>query len=376
MSRRLGQVIQRGAYSWLVRIFLGTDDNGKRLYANKTIRGTRKDAQAYLNAWLRDKDQGLVVRPSKITLSEHMDEWLDTHVSTKVEPETLGNYRDIVRLYIKPTLGFRKICDLTPLEIQRTYASMRSHLSPRTVVLVHTLLKSSLDVAVAWGRLSSNPVGFVDPPKRESREMTALNPEECLRFIEAAKSDPLYPMFLVSLSTGMRPGEVLALKWKDVNLESGTLQVNRSVTRKGRYKDPKTKKGRRQIQLTPTVVEVLRQHRVEQSRMLREIGAGSVDTDLVFVQKNGRPWKDRNVARHHFKQILEKAGLPDIRLYDLRHTFATTLLLNGEHPKVVADIMGDSTVETVLDTYSHVLPIMHKRAADKIEAQFFRDKSV
>jgi len=233
------------------------------------------------------------------------------------------------------------------------------------------MIKASLRQTVIWGRLVSNPADLVEPPKREYHEMKTMDFEQARIFLEYAKADPLYPMFLVSLTTGVRPGEVLAMKWSDFDLDTGTVSIRRAVTRKKRYKDPKTAKGRRLIRLAPSVARVLREYKAKQMDRCRATGKRFQQSGLAFVQENGRPWGERNVARHHFKQILRKAGLPDLRWYDLRHTCATLLLLDGEHPKVVADLLGDASVETVLDTYSHVLPVLHERAALRMETRLF-----
>ena len=199
-----------------------------------------------------------------------------------------------------------------------------------------------------------------------------LTPEQVSRFLEAAKNDPWYALFLTAVTTGMRPGEYLALQWKDINFETRTLSVKRTVTPKGEFQEPKTARSRRSIRLLPSVIQALRSHRIHQAEWRLKQGEAYVNKDLVFASETGQPLNERNLVNRHFKPILRAAGLPEtLRLYDLRHTCATLLLAAGENPKVVSERLGHASVTLTLDTYSHVLPDMQQAAADKLEALLF-----
>ncbi len=368
-----GQIISRGERTFLVRVYMGRDESGKRKYHNKTIHGNKKDAQAYLNQVLRDKDLNLFAEPSKKTLNEYLDQWLESTVKSRVRDRTYRDYCSLLDRYIRPALGGRRISQIGPMEIQAVYGQLTERgLSARTVRYAHGILRDALQQAVKWQLLPRNPVEFVDLPRQERREMLVLSPEQVSRFLDAAKNDPWYALFLTAVTTGMRPGEYLALQWKDLNLEARTLSVNRTVTPKGEFQEPKTARSRRSIRLVPTVIQALRAHRIQQAEWRLSQGAAYANRDLVFASETGEPLNERNLVQRHFKNILRAAELPEaLRLYDLRHTCATLLLSAGENPKVVSERLGHASVTLTLDTYSHVLPDMQQAAADRLEALLF-----
>lgn len=365
-----GQIINRGERIFLVRVFLGRDDNGQRKYLNHTVHGTKKDAQAYLNQVLRDRDLGVFVEPSKRPLNEYLDEWLETAVKPRVRERTYDDYCSLLTRYIRPELGGRQLSQIGPMEIQKVYGQLiETGLSPRTVRYAHGVLRDALQQAVKWQLLQRNPAEFVDLPRHQRREMQVLSPEQVSLFLDASKSNPWHALFLTAVTTGMRPGEYLALQWKDINFATRTISVVRTVTPKGEFQEPKTSRSRRSIRLLPSVVQALRAHRIRQAEFRLKQGQVYDDKDLVFASETGNPLNERNLVNRHFKPLLKAAGLPDtLRLYDLRHTCATLLLAAGENPKVVSERLGHASVALTLDTYSHVLPDMQQAAADKLEA--------
>lgn len=373
-----GQIIQRGENVFLVRVFLGRDKDGKRRYHNKTIHGTKKDAQRYLTAVLRERDLGTFAEPTRMTLDEYLDKWLEAAVKPRVQTRTYDDHEAILKRYVREPLGLKKLHQITSIEIQNLYSSMmQKGLSPRTVRYLHAVLHDALDQAVTWGLIPKNPAArkLVDLPRQERREMQAMSPEQAKRFLQAAKKDPWYPLFLLALTTGMRPEEYLALQWKDISFETATASVCRALIRRGkgwRFEEPKTARSRRSVKLSPTLVQALQAHKKRQAAQRLKAGATYQNLDLVFAGEGGLPLHASNLTRRHFKPILEKAGLPStFRLYDPRHTCATLLLAAGENPKVVSELLGHSTVRLTLDTYSHVLPDMQKGAVEKMEAMLF-----
>jgi integrase len=213
-------------------------------------------------------------------------------------------------------------------------------------------------------------------PRQEKPEMMYLSPEETIKFLETAKGDKLFLVFFVALETGMRPEEYLALQWKDIDFENKTIAVRRAlVGRRGGgfiFTEPKTARSRRNIPLSNSVILALKSHRRIQleERMKRDVEYQN--HDLIFASQLGTPILHRNLLRRHFRPILEKAKLPNIRLYDLRHTTATLLLSTGENPKVVSERLGHASIVLTLDTYSHVLPNMQKAATGKLERMLYK----
>ena len=374
-----GHIESRGENTWLVRVYLGRDSRaGKRRYHNHTVRGTKKDAQKYLNAVLREKDLGTFVEPVKITLDQHLDQWLETAAKCRLSEGTFASYEYMLKRYVRPLLGYRKLATLSPLDLQMLYNALQSRgLSARTVRYVHSVLSSALKQAIKWRMLTHNPASAVDVPRHERREMRAFSPEEAGRFLAAASGDRYCVLFAFALTTGMRPEEYLSLQWKDLDLKTGITSVQRTLIwrRKGGgwcFGEPKTPRSRRTIPLPASVVRALATHRRLQAEERLKAGSNYTQHDLVFATSEGGPLMLRNLIRRHFKPILKRAGLPDsIRLYDLRHSCATLLLAAEENPKVVSERLGHASIVLTLDTYSHVLPSMQKAASDKLETMLF-----
>jgi integrase len=373
-----GQVIKRGEKNWLVRIFMGRDAQGKRRYLNTTVRGTKRDANDYLSKALTAISTGSFVARSPVTVSEYLDKWLETAARGRVRARTFTDYSELLARHVRPSLGAIKLTELRPLDIQALYTKMQDNgLSPRTIRYVHAVLSSALKQAVKWLMLAQNPAVLVDLPKASRKEMQALSVSEVERFMQAAAEDRWHPIFAVALATGMRPEEYLALQWKDVDLEKGTAVVQRALVwnRKGGgwyFSEPKTKQSRRNIPLSVSIVALLTVHRRRQAEERLKAGPEYQNNDLVFATPLGTPILARNLLCRHFKPILSRAELsPSLRLYDLRHTCATLLLSANEHPKVVSERLGHSSVTITLDVYSHVLPSMQQGASDKLERLLF-----
>ncbi|HMQ04883.1 MAG TPA: tyrosine-type recombinase/integrase [Pyrinomonadaceae bacterium] len=372
-----GQIIKKKDKTWLVRIFLGRDTNGKRKYFGKIIHGTKKNAETYLNAKLREKDLGVFVEPASMPLSEFLDRWLEEIAKPRVRKSTFASYEMMLRLYVKPRLGTKRLSDVEAHEIQKVYNEMRkSGLSSRTVRYAHNVLSSAFKQAIKWQMLVRNPCDVCVLPRLEKSEMKYFMPDEVSRFLAVAREDKHFLVFHLALETGMRPEEYLAVQWKDIDLETGILSVRRALiwNRTGggfRFEEPKTSKSRRSIPLSDTVVTALKNYRRTQLEQRMRLGGDYANLDLVFATELGTPISSKNLRDRHFKPLMKKAGLAEIRLYDLRHTTATLLLSAGENPKVVSERLGHASIVLTLDTYSHVLPTMQKEATSKIEKLMF-----
>ena len=373
-----GQIIKRGDKRWLVRIFQGRDENGKRRYVNKTIRGTKKNAETYLTAKLRDKDLGINIEPAAESLNKYLDKWLDTAAKPRLRTRTFDDYTSLLKRYVRDPLGAIRLSDLRPVDIQRLYRSMQDNgLSPRVIRYTHAVLSSALKQAIKWEMIFRNPAAVVDLPRLARKEMRAMTPDEASAFLAAVSDTRMSALFIFALTTGMRPQEYLALKWSDIDLKKGTATVHRAIVwsqKKGigwHFDEPKTSRSRRTIPLPASTMRALSEHRRRQGEERLRVGSEWQDHGLVFTTKFGSPIDIPTLTKQWYKPALVKAELPMFRLYDLRHTHATLLLSNGENPKVASERLGHSTIVLTLDTYSHVLPDMQEEAAKRIEKALF-----
>lgn len=372
-----GQLIKRSDNTFTVRIFLGRDSDGKRRYFNKTIRGSKKDAQKWLTAKLREKDLGQLIEPASIPLNIYLDRWLEEVARFKVRLSTFYGYEAKIKVHVRNSIGTKRLCDLEAYDIQKLYNGMiRRGLSAKTVRHVHNVLSPALKQAVRWKLLNQNPCELCILPRITKKEMNCFTPEETTIFLEHAKTDRYYSAFVVAIETGMRPEEYLGLQWKDIDFDQARLKITRAlVLRKGGgfiFTEPKTSQSRRTIPLSQSAIAALKLHRLMQLEARMKINDAYQDYDLVFPSEAGTPTLYGNLDRRHFKKIISSAGLKKIRLYDLRHTMATLLLSSGINPKIVSERLGHSSIALTLDTYSHVLPTMQRDATEEIKKLMFR----
>lgn len=348
-----------------------TDSTGKRrqIWRRAQSKSDAKDISTNLSRQL--DESGSESFEHELILGQYLDRWLET-ARQKVSERSYGSYESLLSLYIRPALGKKRLAKLRPLDIQEVVNEMKQRgLSGRTVRYAHTVFSSALKQAVRWRLMTSNPAQFVELPKRIRNEMRALSPEQAKLFLANAAKDRHGLIFEVAVITGMRPEEYLALQWADLDLKQGTATVKRTLVQRPKgggwyFGEPKTSQSRRTIPLPHYVVRKLMKHRGEQAEERLKLGDEYHNNGLVFATHTGTPLSIRNLKRRHFKPILRKAELPEIRLYDLRHTCATLLLVAGENPKVVSERLGHASIVLTLDTYSHVLPSMQKSATEKL----------
>ncbi|HET6659226.1 MAG TPA: site-specific integrase [Rubrobacter sp.] len=326
----------------------------------RTVYGkTRKEAADKLAKALSDRTEGIVYDDENLTVGEYLDTWLKCSVRGSVRQSTYDRDAYLVEKHIEPALGRIKLKNLSSAHVQGFYSDrLDSGLSAATVHKAHTILHKALARAVAWQIVPRNATDAVEPPRPVPREMRPLFPAEARKLLDAARGDRLEALYVLAVTTGMRQGELLALKWQDVDLENATASVKRTLTRTGgRYVlgEPKTKKSRRSIRLTPRATDVLEQHLGRQLWDIRMLGDNYADQGLVFSTDTGAFINPSNVRRRSFAPLLRKANLPHMRFHDLRHTCATLLLGKGTHPKFVQELLGHATVAITLDTYSHVM---------------------
>jgi integrase len=359
-GRGEGSISQRSEDGlWVARRSAGYGPDGKRRRLVAYGR-TKGEAMGKLRT-LQGLDPRVGVA-DRVTLAGFLDNWLAI-VKPRVEPNTYGPYERHVRLHLVPVIGHVALAKLAPIDVQVLYARLGDQgVSPALARKVGTTLTVALGEAVSMKLITSNPARLVKKPKAARPEIKVLDPDQVQAFLGAARQDRLYPLYLTALDTGMRPGELFALVWEDVDLRGGYVIVRRSLEDIGghlRVKEVKTKKGRRRIDLAETTIRTLRSHRLAMARL--GFGDGP-----VFPNTVGTWLRIGDVTKDSFKPILARAKLAHCGLYTLRHTMATLLLLADENPKVVSERLGHSSITLTLDTYSHVLPTMGKRAALKM----------
>jgi integrase len=331
---------------------------------------TRKDVSVKLTKAMADRDKGIVFDDENLTLSDFLGTWLSDCVRGTIRESTFERYESIVQLHITPALGRLRLKALNPARVQSFYRDrLDSGLSPATVQKIHVVLHKALKQAVKWSLIPRNVTEAVTVPRPAPQEMRPLSVDEVRRFLQAASDEPLEALYVLAVHTGMRQGELLALKWNDVDLEAGAVSVRRTLSRvNGHYRlgEPKTKKSRRTVKLTGAAVEALRKHLSRQMEDMERLGDLYRDQELVFASGSGGILNPSNLRQRSFNKLLKKAELPEIRFHDLRHTCAT-LLSRNVHPKIVQETLGYANVAITLDTYSHVLPGMGDKATSAME---------
>jgi integrase len=278
----------------------------------------------------------------------------------------------MIEPHIIPALGRLKLKDLNPVHVRSFYREkLDSGLSAATVRKMHSVLRKALKQAVLDGLIPRNVCEAVKPPKVERKEIKPLDREQAKALLEAASADRLEGLYVLAIHTGMREGELLGLKWDDVDLEAGVLRLRRALVREGskvKLGDLKTPKSRRSVRLTRAAAEALRSHLERQLEEMERMGSLYQPGGLVFATESGTLINPSNLRNRSFKPLLKHAGLPDMCFHDLRHTCATLLLTQGTHPKLVQELLGHATIAMTLDTYSHFLPSMGDQTVRAMEA--------
>ena len=342
---------------------------GKRQYLSGK---TQKEVEGKLTATRRLVSDGLPLASGRATVAEFMGEWLEGREGS-LRPLTLLRYQGLIRRHVLPDIGHVRLARLQPQNLQKLYrAKLAAGLSSTTVHHLHTVLHGALRQAVRWGLVARNVADLVDPPRIARKEMSFLNTEQAGALIAAASGDRLEALFVLAVTAGLRQGELLALRWHDVDLERGVLAVTGTAQRvNGRFviSEPKSERSRRQVILSRRAVEAMTRHRAAQAAERLEAEEWA-DLDLVFANTKGRFIESQNLNYRYFHPLLERAGLPWIRFHDLRHTAASLMLVRGVHPRVVADMLGHANASLVLERYSHVTDAMHRDAARAIDDLF------
>jgi integrase len=399
MARRTN--IRRRGKSWVVYFRV----NGRQIWRTFSDReyggsaGAREAAELYLAQSQAKRIRGEFRRPVKMRFGDFAAEWLKVYAKPNVKVRTYEAYETSLRVHLVPEFGDLLLSEISRKAIDSLVADwlaggpdyqervrlareieakrakeedrdprpVKLGRSPGTISNALTPLREMLGHAVEWEYLTANPALGVKRPRIERTEMHVLGAEEVGKLLEAARdrraSAYAYPLLLTAVTTGVRRGELLALRWGDVDWNSGRVWVRRNVTRSGRFQEPKTRGSVRAIAMMPSLATALRLHRMA--------SAWKDEDDLLFPSETGGPLDGGNLVRREFKPALRRAGLPQIRFHDLRHSFASLLIAQGEHPKLISEQLGHASVQITLDRYGHLLPASYDSAGERLEAALF-----
>lgn len=364
---------------WRGSIVVGRDDAYRPVRRYVSGR-TRLAVHERLQALIQEHRSGQIVRGDRQTVSQFLDRWLEDFARPKVRFSTYRNYVGLVANKIKPHIGGYRLLEIGPLHIQNLLGTLeRKGDSPYRRAQVHSLLYSALARAVKWGMIATNPCISVDAPRLPTKEVIVIDEIQANILLQAAEPERLYALFVLGIESGLRLGELCGLRWQDINFRKGTLSVQRTAIEEqftdadGKVRirpgtgEPKTDKGRRLIVLTDAALHVLRRH---QKKMLSE---GHLT--WVFCDNRGGLLRRSNFNRRIWKPLIEKAAKkvpagyelpPGFQFRHLRHTAASFRITQGDHPKVVQELLGHSRISVTMDRYSHLSPSLQKASAQRL----------
>jgi integrase len=351
---------------------------GKR--KRKVVYGeTRKEVADKLKKLHRDQAGGMLVAGDRQTVGQYLDHWLTMSVTPNRRAKTADIYERIVRLYLKPHLGKIQLTRLEPAHVQTMLNFLLASsgeegkpLSARTVHHVRAVLRRALNQAIRWGIVARNAAALAEPPRVEQRPVTVLDAAQGQKLLATVAGHQWEALYYIALLLGLREGELLGLRWQDVDFDRRTLRVAQTVQRIGKQlvvAPPKTAGSQRTIPLPSLIVEILRSHAERQAKRREALGDEWDEHGFVFPTGRGTPVEPRNLIRH-FKQALKYAELPNVRFHDLRHSCATMLITQGIHPRTVMEILGHSQISVTMNTYGHIQPEVMRAASDAMDRLF------
>jgi integrase len=357
-----GSIYQRGDGRWCASVVIGRNEMGKLV--RKVVYGwTKGEVQEKLTKLMPQQQAG-TLSVDRLTVGSYLNRWLENEVRTNRSASTYANYETTIRLHINPIIGGDQLSKLTPSRIKQFYSALeRQGRSAKTRESVHGVLHAALEVAVKSEIVTRNAFDAVDRPKAPKPEITPLSLDQAQTFLQAIAEQRLRALYILAIDSGLRQGEMIGLRWEDIDLDAGVIQIRRKIVEvrgKLHVGEPKTASGKRSVTICPMTVDALRLHK---ARMMQE---GRLAGGWVFVGRKGEHVR-RNWLLKSFHKNLTAAGLPIVRFHDLRHTCATLLLEQNTHAKIVQERLGHSKISITLDTYSHVTQSMQQAAATTMQ---------
>lgn len=391
-----GSITKRKDGRWQASALIGWDakkNQPKRVYFyGKTQAEVKRKLQDAIH---KHEREGGYIEPSRLYFGEWLDIWYNEYAKTNLRPTTWDNYGRWINNHIKPELGGILLSELQPSQIQKFYNKKLKEkklngrpgtLSPRSVRYMHVIINQCLEQALREGKIYRNPAKATRPPKQEKKEAAFLTEKQIKELLKNISTDRWFAAFFTALGTGLRLGELCALKWKNVDLEKRLIHVKESVARvknedkagsktKLIFQPPKTAKGKRVVPIPEEVAIELKKWKARQAQEeLRIKISGLYKNDgFVFTWEDGRMVEPGTLSKH-FLKLMRANGIEGISFHNLRHSYASLLLKAGEHPKVVQELLGHSTIQVTMDTYSHVDPEIKEKAAESINNIFKRER--
>jgi integrase len=333
----------------------------------KSVYGkTRPDVRAKMEEALGKAKKGIDLKSQRQTLDHFLATWMEESAKPKLRPSTIESYESYIRLHIVPALGDTTLGDLTAQDVQRFLnGRTKAELSPRTVQYIRAILRAALGQALRWGYIERNVATLASPPRQKPKQISTLSADEAWRLMEATRNDRLGLLFATALYTGMRQGELLGLRWPDVDLETGTLRVRQAVQKIDgvwQFVDPKSANGRRTVPLCQPAIDILRKQKDAVRVMRAHADMAWQEWGLVFPSAVGAPLDSSNVT-HNLQRCLEGASLPRVTFHALRHTCGSLLHQEGVPARTIMEILEHSQITLTLGTYCHATNAMFDEAA-------------
>lgn len=372
-----GSVFKRGK-TWSIDVRLNKKEDGGWNRERKGGFKTKKEAEAYLADVIAKANAGEYYEYTDMSVADYLNLWIEQHGRLNMKPSTFANRKNLIHARIIPILGKYKIEDLKPIHFAKLYNDMYANgYSSGYIHTTHSVLRSAFKQAVKWQIASRYVMENVDAPRLESKKKletwTLQEASQFLRYTSALENDYRHIIYVLAIFTGMRKGEILGLRWSDIDFEKKTLQVVQTVykplNQPPTIQAPKTAGSVRAIAIADNVVDELREHKKKQNQLRLRFGGAYNNHDLICPRTDGKPMDPRGV-NDHFEEMINKTGMKKIRFHDLRHSHATIMLQLGEHPKVVSERLGHRDVNITMNTYSHVLPNMQQDAANRMSEAF------
>ncbi|KKM06908.1 hypothetical protein LCGC14_1739300 [marine sediment metagenome] len=351
-----GAVVKRKSGNYAIVFWV----DGKQKW--KTLGPNKKEAEKALNEAMSRVHDGCYSEDKEIGFSEFAEKWLFDYKKSRVKPATFRFYSDIFRIHANPYFKDMSLKRLKADKIDAyvAFKTKEGKLANKTIGYHITVLKMLLKQAVIWGYLKTNPAQYIEKPRAQTKEMDYLRPEEIRLFLDNARKE-FHPFFLTAVFTGMRRGELIALKWSDINWATGNIHVKRTESR-GLIHEPKSKRSIRSIVMAPVLVSTLKKHR---------LSCPTSDQDFVFPNRDGNLMDGSHMYNREFMPALRRAGLRHIRFHDLRHTYVALLVSQGENIKFIQHQLGHASIQTTLDRYGHLLPEVHNGVGNRLQETIF-----
>jgi len=380
-----GSVYPRGkGYAGLLPYLDPATGTTKRMYFSGKTSG---EVIEKMDAAKAKRSTGVLTSESSILFKDWMKTWLEDYQEGHLKPSTYSMYEYLARVHITPALGELTLSNIQTSQLQKLYKQKlesgrkdgEGGLSTQTIHHMNKVIRGALAQAVAEGKILRNPAENVKLPRMERKPIHPLTKDQVNKFLNDIQDDWLYPVYFLALGTGLRRGEILGLRWKDIDLEANTVTIKQELLfvdgKPLLQEGTKTPGSKSTVTMPDVVADTMRKHKIHQSAAMLALGHKLKEKDIVFTWASGDPISP-NYVYHHFKELLTDHQLPNIRFHDLRHTFATLLLEEGVHPKIVADMLRHASVKTTLDTYSHVSADMQTRAAAQLGKVFKAKEAV